>query len=129
MDYFIQLMIPMIFLFVDSGISRLDKLNTIESYMNICMLGEHHKGSPGPEKGLTSKICSPWAARSCCTEETALDIHTNSTWLNFDWNHCAPLSAQCREYFIMDSCFYSCSPNVGPWLVEVSVILRACLFF
>ena len=66
------------------------------------------------------QICSPWAARSCCTEDTALDIHTNPTWLNFDWNHCAPLSAQCREHFIMDSCFYSCSPNVGPWLVKVN---------
>ncbi|GFR72375.1 folate receptor gamma-like [Elysia marginata] len=103
---------------IEAGFSRLNNLNTVENYMNICMLGMHHKSSPSPEKGLTSKICSPWAARSCCTEETALDIHTDPTWLNFDWNHCGSLSPSCREYFIMDSCFYSCSPNVGPWLVE-----------
>ncbi|GFO25662.1 folate receptor alpha [Plakobranchus ocellatus] len=103
---------------VKFALSRLDGLKTVESYMNICMLGKYHKSSPSPEKGLVSKFCSPWAVRSCCTEETALDIHVNSAWLNFDWNHCGQLSSRCREYFIMDSCFYSCSPNVGPWLVE-----------
>lgn len=106
------------FAHVSAGFSRLNDLTTVESYMDICLLGRHHKSSPGPEKGLTAFMCSPWAARSCCTEQTAFNISADNTWLNFDWNHCKELSPKCREHFIMDSCFYSCSPNVGPWLVE-----------
>ena len=50
-------------LLVVSGLARLNNLNTIESYMDICILGTHHKTSPSQEKGLTSKVSA--------TDETA----------------------------------------------------------
>ena len=54
MAYFLTFLLTS--LFVGNGLSRLNDLNTVESYMNICMLGKQHKSSPGPEKGLTSKV-------------------------------------------------------------------------
>ena len=76
--------------------------------------------------------CSPWAKRSCCTEETAQGIGFDRTWLNFDWHHCGALSPECTQHFIKDLCFYECSPNVGPYLQPVSVSwswLVFCLHF
>jgi folate receptor len=99
--------------------SRLDTLKTVSDYMNICLDGRNQKSAPGPEPKLLSQICMPWTARSCCTSETAEGMRTNPKWLNFNWDHCSrPLSDRCREHFIMDLCFYECSPNVGPWLVS-----------
>ncbi|XP_013069995.2 folate receptor beta-like isoform X2 [Biomphalaria glabrata] len=104
--------------------ARLDTLSTVDEYMDICMDAQNHKKKPGPEPGLLKEFCSPWANRSCCTYSTAEGIHFNPKWLNFDWNHCQALSPQCREKFIMDLCFYECSPNVGPWLVKDSKKIR-----
>ncbi|XP_005107989.2 folate receptor beta [Aplysia californica] len=98
--------------------ARLDSLKTVDDYMNICLDGEHQKSVPGPELGLVKELCSPWAERSCCSAATARGVHMDRRWLNFDWDHCKTLSPRCREYFLMDLCFYECSPNVGPWLVE-----------
>ena len=73
--------------------------------------------------------CSPWAKRSCCTEETAQGIGFDRTWLNFDWHHCSALSPECTQHFIKDLCFYECSPNVGPYLQPVSVSWLWLVFF
>ncbi|KAG9467665.1 hypothetical protein GDO78_014512 [Eleutherodactylus coqui] len=28
------------------------------------------------------------------------------------------MSEQCKTHFIQDTCFYECSPNLGPWIVQ-----------
>ncbi|XP_076468112.1 folate receptor gamma-like isoform X2 [Babylonia areolata] len=61
--------------------------------------------------------CSPWAKRSCCTEESSQGMAFDRTWLNFDWHHCGPLSPECTQHFVKDLCFYECSPNIGPYIV------------
>ncbi|CAG5121900.1 unnamed protein product [Candidula unifasciata] len=98
--------------------SRLNNINTVDDYMNICLDGRNQKSAPGPEPDLMKKYCSPWASRSCCTPATAEGLSVSPRWLNFEWDHCQTLTPQCREYFRMDLCFYECSPNVGPWLVQ-----------
>ncbi|CAL1543441.1 unnamed protein product [Lymnaea stagnalis] len=99
--------------------SRLDSLKTVEEYMNICLDGNNHKSAPGPmDAKAMEKFCTPWSQRSCCTEQVAQDMHIHPQWLNFNWDHCRQLSPPCREQFLMDLCFYECSPNVGPWLIK-----------
>ncbi|XP_059151106.1 folate receptor gamma-like isoform X2 [Physella acuta] len=98
--------------------ARLDSLKTVDDYLNICLDGRNHKSAPGPENELLTQYCKPWAKRSCCSSKVVKDIDTSSSWLNFNWDHCQQLSPQCREQFLMDLCFYECSPNVGPWLQQ-----------
>ncbi|PVD34790.1 hypothetical protein C0Q70_06067 [Pomacea canaliculata] len=99
--------------------SRVDQARTVDELLNKCIDGRNHKSQPGEESSLMS-FCSPWKKRSCCTQETAEEIHHDENWLNFDRNHCGELSPSCREFFIKDLCFYECSPNVGPWIVPES---------
>lgn len=106
-----------------ASVSRLDNITTVDQYMNLCVDGRHQKSTPGPETGLMAEHCKRWADRSCCTAETTQGVHGDN-WLNFDKNHCGPLSAKCKEFFTRDDCFYECSPNVGPWLVEDHRVIR-----
>jgi folate receptor len=89
--------------------------------LDRCLDGKHHKKSPGAEgAGLKKYHCSPWAERSCCTNETVQSIKQDGvfTLYNMKWNHCSRnLSKACRDWFIKDTCFYECSPNLGPFLV------------
>ena len=89
--------------------------------LNRCLDGKHHKEVPGPEGDEFKKYhCSPWAERSCCTSKTAQSIQRDGvlTLYNMKWNHCGRnLSRTCRDWFMKDTCFYECSPNLGPFLV------------
>lgn len=91
----------------------------LDDYLNTCLDGKNHKLRPGPEGTLFQK-CAPWNKRSCCQRNVTKSIHTSDVWFNFSWHHCAPLSSQCRSYFIQDLCFYECTPNGGPWIVQDS---------
>lgn len=85
-------------------------------YMDQCMDGKHHKKDPGPEGNLYGK-CSPWQSKSCCTVNVSEAAHMDQSYLyNFDWNHCGVMSDECKTHFIHDTCFYECSPNLGPWI-------------
>ncbi|XP_075704405.1 folate receptor beta-like [Rhinoderma darwinii] len=95
-----------------------------ENYVNVCMEGKYHKPEPGPEDYLHDK-CSPWKLKSCCTENTTHAAHQDAPDLyNFNWDHCGVMSEQCRNHFIQDTCFYECSPNLGPWIMKVNQTWR-----
>ncbi|XP_041476758.1 folate receptor gamma-like [Lytechinus variegatus] len=101
---------------------------TVEYYTDRCLNGKYHKDKPGPESDLFSQ-CTPWRNRSCCTEEISEDLHVQTKWYNFTWNHCnTPLSSSCEQWMRQDLCFYECSPNVGPWLVPHYISIRNELF-
>nr|CAD7410602.1 unnamed protein product [Timema poppensis] len=71
-------------------------------------------------------VCVPWSERSCCTFNTTHLTHHGSPY-NFNFNHCGHvknMSEECRRHFVQDSCFYECSPNVGPWAVKVEMKTR-----
>ncbi|KAG8537315.1 hypothetical protein GDO81_024721, partial [Engystomops pustulosus] len=69
--------------------------------------------------------CSPWKDKSCCTANTSHAAHTDVSYLyNFNWDHCGIMSDLCKTHFIHDTCFYECSPNLGPWIVQVDQTWR-----
>ncbi|XP_030601067.1 folate receptor isoform X1 [Archocentrus centrarchus] len=97
---------------LSSGAMSLDKLN-------MCMDAKHHKTEPGPE-GELYKQCSPWRENACCTANTTEEAHEDTSYLyNFNWNHCGAMSQECKKHFIQDTCFYECSPHLGPWIQPV----------
>ncbi|CAH2225922.1 folate receptor gamma-like isoform X1 [Pelobates cultripes] len=64
--------------------------------------------------------CTPWKEKSCCTPAISQEAHSDQSYLyNFDWNHCGAMSPECKKHFIQDTCFYECSPNLGPWIQAV----------
>lgn len=92
------------------------------SECNICLDSDHHKEQPGPEAELFN-VCSPWKGRSCCTKNTSYEAHTegDDNTYGFVFSHCSSkqqMSDKCKRHFIEDNCFYECSPNVGPWIVN-----------
>ncbi|XP_040278597.1 folate receptor beta [Bufo bufo] len=90
-----------------------------ESLMDICIDGKHHKTEPGPEDNLHGK-CTPWKQKACCSVNTSEAAHQDLSYLyNFNWDHCGVMSEDCKQHFIHDTCFYECSPNLGPWIVQV----------
>ncbi|RDD39469.1 Folate receptor gamma [Trichoplax sp. H2] len=93
--------------------------------LNTCIASSYHKKVPTPEQDLVE--CKPWKARSCCTPATVkeLSLTANQVLYNFRWDHCGNLSSQCYRYMVQDSCFYECSPNVGPWIVNASSSRRS----
>uniref|UniRef100_A0A673BCP5 Folate receptor alpha-like n=1 Tax=Sphaeramia orbicularis TaxID=375764 RepID=A0A673BCP5_9TELE len=94
------------------GALSLDKLN-------MCMDAKHHKVEPGPE-GYLYRQCEPWRDNACCTSNTSTAAHDDNSYLyNFNWNHCGAMSEQCKKHFIQDTCFYECSPHLGPWIQQV----------
>ncbi|PIK49839.1 putative folate receptor gamma [Apostichopus japonicus] len=105
---------------IDSNVNE----TALDKYLNRCMAGISHKDFPGPEPNLHDQ-CAPWADRACCDPVTTFQFHTHETWYNFDWNHCEKeLSASCQRWMVQDLCFYECSPNVAPWLVEHRISIR-----
>nr|XP_018907188.1 PREDICTED: folate receptor gamma-like [Bemisia tabaci] len=87
--------------------------------LNYCIDGKYHKKLPGPEPGLYGE-CSPWANRACCHSKTTYNAHHQNSY-RFNWDHCGHvknMSDLCRVHFLMDVCFYECSPNVGFWVVK-----------
>lgn len=85
-------------------------------YIDVCMDGKHQKTMPGPEDSLHVQ-CAPWKEKSCCTADVSEAAHKDQSYLyNFDWNHCGAMSPACKRHFIQDTCFYECSPNLGPWI-------------
>uniref|UniRef100_A0A673LLX6 Folate receptor alpha-like n=1 Tax=Sinocyclocheilus rhinocerous TaxID=307959 RepID=A0A673LLX6_9TELE len=80
--------------------------------------------------------CAPWRDNACCTANTTEEAHQDNSYLyNFNWNHCGIMSDKCKEHFIQDTCFYECSPHLGPWIqpswrkeriVDVPLCLEDC---
>ncbi|KAJ8280417.1 hypothetical protein GJAV_G00054320 [Gymnothorax javanicus] len=86
--------------------------------LNMCMDAKHHKTEPGPEGKLYNQ-CSPWKDNACCLANTTEEAHMdNSSLYNFNWNHCGIMTNSCKAHFIQDTCFYECSPHLGPWIQE-----------
>ncbi|KAM4796196.1 folate receptor gamma-like [Rhinophrynus dorsalis] len=95
-----------------------------QNYMDICMDGKHQKTDPGPEDSLHGQ-CTPWKDKSCCTVATSQEAHKDQSYLyNFNWDHCGTMSPECKKHFIQDTCFYECSPNLGPWIQAVDSTWR-----
>uniref|UniRef100_H2ZLB1 Folate receptor-like domain-containing protein n=1 Tax=Ciona savignyi TaxID=51511 RepID=H2ZLB1_CIOSA len=110
--------------FVASG--QVTSVLSGEEILNVCMDGKHHKATPGPEAELFG-TCSPWKDRSCCTNETAFLSHQDGEEgaYGFNYDHCGQkMSDKCRQRFNEDNCFYECSPNMGPWIVDVQSSYR-----
>ena len=97
----------------------------VRDKLNTCIASSYHKKIPSPEQDLVE--CTPWKARSCCTPATVQELQKtgNAVLYNFRWDHCGNLSSQCYRFMIQDSCFYECSPNVGPWIVNASSSRRS----
>ncbi|KAM9469235.1 folate receptor [Clarias gariepinus] len=92
--------------------------------LNMCMDAKHHKSEPGPE-GELYKQCAPWRDNACCTANTSEEAHEDGSYLyNFNWNHCGIMSKKCKEHFIQDTCFYECSPHLGPWIQPADTTWR-----
>ncbi|XP_076831815.1 folate receptor [Brachyhypopomus gauderio] len=86
--------------------------------LNMCMDAKHHKTEPGPE-GKLYKQCTPWRENACCTANTTEEAHEDNSYLyNFNWNHCGTMSEKCKRHFVQDTCFYECSPHLGPWIQQ-----------
>jgi len=95
----------------------------IDEYLNVCIDSKHHKDKPGPETA-EFKHCSPWKTQSCCKANTTAHIANDGafTLYRMKWDQCdhiKPLSSQCKKFLEQDTCFYECSPNMGPWIVTV----------
>ncbi|XP_046853174.1 folate receptor beta-like [Xenia sp. Carnegie-2017] len=90
----------------------------VVDYLDRCIATSNHKKKPGPE--YDSKECVPWRSHGCCSANTTSAIKKDGalTLFNRKWNHCGNLSDKCREFFIKNTCFYSCSPNLAPWIVN-----------
>ena len=99
---------------------------TSDELLNKCISSTNHKNTPGPEgTALKGYHCQPWQNRSCCTWNTTSMIDQDGTLSLYGiiWNQCPkhPMSDKCKQHFMRDTCFYECSPNLGPWIVEDTV--------
>uniref|UniRef100_A0A4W5QBX3 Folate receptor n=1 Tax=Hucho hucho TaxID=62062 RepID=A0A4W5QBX3_9TELE len=87
--------------------------------LNMCMDAKHHKKEPGAE-GQLYQQCAPWKDNACCTANTSAEAHDDNSYLyNFNWNHCGVMTNKCKKHFTQDTCFYECSPHLGPWIQQV----------
>ncbi|KAM6946389.1 folate receptor [Aplochiton taeniatus] len=92
--------------------------------LNMCMNAKHQKEEPGPEGQLYLQ-CAPWRENACCKANTTEEAHADNSYLyNFNWNHCGTMSAACKKHFVQDTCFYECSPHLGPWIQQVDQTWR-----
>ncbi|XP_078514750.1 folate receptor gamma-like isoform X2 [Lissotriton helveticus] len=90
-----------------------------DSVLNICMNAKHQKEKPGKEGAMYGQ-CAPWKDNSCCRANTSEEAHNDQSNLyGFNWNHCGIMSDNCKKHFIQDTCFYECSPNLGPWIQPI----------
>ncbi|KAK6172513.1 hypothetical protein SNE40_016149 [Patella caerulea] len=100
---------------------------TVEELASTCIEadGFAHKYEPSPEPDLYEH-CRPWKGSSCCTRNTSELIHTSDVWLSLEWNHCGNMSAKCLRKFHRETCFFQCSPNLGPWIT--TIVFQNALF-
>ncbi|XP_056298113.1 folate receptor isoform X2 [Pseudoliparis swirei] len=83
------------------------------------MFPQHRVLVPESANQLLSK-CAPWKDNACCTANTSAEAHKDNSYLyNFNWDHCGVMSPKCRAHFTQDTCFYECSPHLGPWIQAV----------
>jgi folate receptor len=71
--------------------------------------------------------CFAWSELACCDpiaveeiHELYFDSHVYNGLYNFTWNLCPQqrnLSDACAQYHRQESCFYECSPYLGPFIV------------
>lgn len=113
-----------------------------EDKLNMCMDAKHHKTEPGPEGQLYLQVsdgtggtrvflavvtdgcsppqCAPWKDNACCTANTSAEAHEDHSYLyNFNFSHCGDMTPKCMKHFTQDTCFYECSPHLGPWIQPV----------
>ncbi|KAM6158562.1 sperm-egg fusion protein Juno [Rhynchocyon petersi] len=92
---------------------------TEDKLLDVCMNTSHHKIEPGPEDKLYEE-CIPWKDNACCTPNTSWEAHLAISLLhNYSLTHCGLLVPSCQKHFIQATCFYHCSPNLGPWIQQV----------
>jgi len=111
------------------GYNRLSNFVQVSDFMDVCMDGLHHKKTPSEEELLHGN-CRPWSKKSCCFSNVTARLHASNL---YEWNydHCKEkkMSEKCKQHFLKNSCFYECSPNVGPWLVQVKMKIRSERFY
>ena len=100
-------------------------------YLDKCIDSKNHKSKPGPEGKDFIGSCKPWSNHSCCTTNTTEKIEADGilSLYNMLLDQCPTIkimSDKCRKHFKHDTCFYECSPSLGPWVVkdEVSKVTR-----
>lgn len=92
--------------------------------LDMCYLEEYnHKGDGHPvsnsehptEEPDSFQECHPWSETSCCFQETVSTVKKikESYGPEYHWDRCGPMSQACERFFVMESCFYECDPNVG----------------
>lgn len=105
------------------------KIVATEDILNKCISSKKHKTLPGPEgRALSAFHCQAWNNHSCCTWNTTSSIDKDGTLslYNMLWDQCPQkknMSEKCKRHFEKDTCFYECSPNLGPW-IEVDPISK-----
>jgi len=58
---------------------------------------------------------------ACCNKTTTETIHlANTTWSNFNYDHCYRMSNRCKQRFLQELCFYECDPYLHRYVVGVS---------
>lgn len=84
-----------------------------------CPRGKYHKVDPSPQPDLVQ--CAHFRTKACCTNDSVASIENDiQPSYNFNFSHCGkPLSAECKNYFTQNNCFYECSPNAWPWITPV----------
>lgn len=100
-------------------------------YLDVCIDSKNHKSTPGHEGKDFVGSCKPWSNHSCCTTNTSAKIEADGilSLYNMLLDQCPSIksmSAKCSQHFKRDTCFYECSPNLGPWVVkdDVSKVTR-----
>ena len=98
--------------------------SSVDKLLNKCISSKNHKNVPGKEgKVMEGDHCTPWQNRSCCTWNTTKDIDKDGILSihNIVLDQCPKfktMSDKCKQHFKRDTCFYECSPNLGPWIVK-----------
>ena len=96
-----------------------------EEYLHRCLSGKHHKKEPSSEGAIMKAHCKMHQSKSCCTWNTTEQIHQDGvlSLYNIVWDQCPHIknmSDACKAHFQKDTCFYECSPNLGPWIQPVT---------
>jgi len=88
-----------------------------------CIKSRNHKTTPSKEIIDFVGSCKPWTDYSCCTKNTSEKIHADGLLSLYKMvlDQCPtikPMSEKCKQHFKHDTCFYECSPNLGPWIAR-----------
>lgn len=94
-----------------------------DKYLDRCVDSKNHKSTPGPEGKDFLGHCQPWTNHSCCTKDTASKIEADGIFSLYSMvlDQCPKIktmSDKCKRHFKKDTCFYECSPNLAPWIVD-----------